>query len=124
MKRVIFVILTFATLSLAVAQTKMIAHRSHSGDHDRISLETTDNFGIPSYVPLFVADTATLEKKWIMVSYGEARDSVELARLGFRRMPYDTAYPQPSYKDMRRINHPMTETITKFNLEVDTIANH
>lgn len=49
MKRSIAILLFLAACSLQLAaQTKKIAHRSHSGSNHTLVMTTSDNFGLPS----------------------------------------------------------------------------
>jgi hypothetical protein len=89
-------------ISFAIAQTKMIAHRSHSGGDGSLTFNTDDNFGIPSSVDVFVIDTATQVKKWVHVSFYD-NDSSRLALFGLRPLDEDTAYPRPDYTKIERV---------------------
>lgn len=48
MKKFIFPLLLLALTTTAQAQTKRIAHRSHSGSAKSFNIKGDDNFGLPS----------------------------------------------------------------------------
>jgi hypothetical protein len=117
MKRSLVVLLVcFASLSFAVAQTKLIAHRSHSGE-GASKLNTEDNFGLGSPKDIFVIDTITSEKFWVRIDDND-HDSITAARAGYRllsdsgvhRPPFDSIHwmEPPEQRQARRLKESLT----------------
>jgi hypothetical protein len=94
-------LLGLGSISIAVAQTKLIAHRSHSGAENSINFMTADNFGLPDSKDIFVQDTLTLEKQWVRTT-DWGRDSVTAWKHGYKLLS-DSGELHPPYDSVKWI---------------------
>jgi len=79
-KSIIFLVTLIVMSSQAFCQTKMIAHKSHSGKAKTFSIKGNDNFGLPSHQKTIDSIIKISQKKIIVIShnYGIERDTMEI----------------------------------------------